>query len=318
MASSSYSDDELVWCVTRAKLIPQWQNLFYFYRDPQTWLFGSILFFSAMILIFLYTSFEAKPLDAWTSILLIVQTVVGNTSTFQPKITRVRILWTIFCFDALLITTYYNAFVMNFLISNIYKHQISSVDEIIQNDFKLSGYPFALKHLMSQKEFGMMNEGLRDNEFCDQIDECLNDLEFNMELAVAVNRRYIDSSPSRDFVFCFDSNEVNHNFPLAFLIRKDFRHLLQFNDLLEKLIEAGLVSKWLRDYYHPEEFLANQYTTVSFDGIFVLFMLVSLCTIIIGIFEQIVHRKCQRYNTHRYWKLMNKLINAKRYYLMLK
>lgn len=168
---------------------------------------------------------------AW-AVFLDVQAVVGSTSTLQPKITMPRILWTMFCFDAVLITTLYNASVMNFLISNVYKHQISSVNEIIQNYFKLSGYPFALKHIISQKEFGITNEWIRDNEFCDRIDECLNNLEFNMELAVAVNRRYIDSSPICDFVFCFDSNKVNHNFPLAFMIRKDVRHLLQYNDLL--------------------------------------------------------------------------------------
>lgn len=295
--------------MTRAKLIPQWQNLFYLYRDPQTWLFGSILFFSGMILVFLYSSFEAKPLDVWASLFLVVQSIISNTSTFLPKITKVRIICSVLYFDALLISTYYNAFVMNFIISNIYNHQINSVDEIIQNDFKLSGFSFALKHLMSQKDLEMMNEG-----FHEQIDECLKELEFNLELAVAVNRRHIDSSSRRDLVFCFESNQVTHSYPLAFIIRKDFPHLLQFNDLLVRLIETGLVSKWLRDYRYREEYLPNQYTKVSFDGVFVLFILMWMGVIMVGIFEQIVYRKCQNPFAHRYWRLMSKLIDDKRNY----
>lgn len=147
IASIIYGYDELTWCVTRSKPIPQWKNLYHLHKDIETWIYGIILFSSVIIGVFLLTTFERKPLDIWASFILSIQTVIGYTSEFHPEGVLLRQFHIFFCFIALLITTLYNAFAMNFLLNIIYKDQISSVDEIFSKNFNLSGNPVALQYL---------------------------------------------------------------------------------------------------------------------------------------------------------------------------
>lgn len=147
IASVIYGRDELTWCVTRSKPIPQWKNLYHLHKDIETWIYGIILFSSVIFGLYFLTTFERRPLDIWASFILSIQTVIGLPSPFQPEGSMLRNLHALFCFIAMLITTLYNAFTMNFLINIIYMDQISSDDEMLSKNFNLSGNLVALQHL---------------------------------------------------------------------------------------------------------------------------------------------------------------------------
>lgn len=102
------------------------------------------------------------------------------------------------------------------------------------------------------------------------------------------------------------------------MIRRDFRFLLQFNDLLSKLIEGGFVSKLDQDYRYARRPSVIEHDKAGFDGVFLLLAFMLLFDIIIGIVEQIVHWQCHRHNAHRNWKLISELIDGRRHYLILK
>lgn len=63
--------------------------------------------------------------------ILSIQTVIGYTSVFHPEGALLRQLHIFYRFIALLVTTFYNAFTMNFLKNIIYNPQISCIDRIL-------------------------------------------------------------------------------------------------------------------------------------------------------------------------------------------
>lgn len=165
IASSIYGHDEFTWCVARSKPIPQWKNLYHLHKDIETWIYGIILFSCVIIGVFLLTTFQRKPLDIWASLILSIQTVIGLPSPFQPEGSMIRSLHVLFCFIALLITTLYNAFTMNFLINIIYNDQISSVDEIFSKNFNLSGNSVALQYLRDHHDMVRIKFYMCINDF---------------------------------------------------------------------------------------------------------------------------------------------------------
>lgn len=135
---------------------------------------------------------------------------------------------------------------------------------------------------------------------------------------MTTSRRHIESTHYSNSVFCFDSSQAIHKYQTTFMIRRDFRFLLQFNDLLNKLIQGGFLNKWQQNYRYTRTSFQNEYSKPGFRGIFLLFGLGMIFNIGIGIFEQIVHRKCCREHAHPNWKFIEKAIDGKRHYLILK
>lgn len=80
------------------------------------------------------------------------------------------------------------------------------------------------------------------------IDTKLAELATNDYLAIAVSRLHANNCPliAAHQLFCFQ-NENIINFPIAMIVRKDFRMLPSINGFLQQVIEGGFVQKWKID-----------------------------------------------------------------------
>lgn len=83
IASAPYMQDDLTWCVSKAKALPQWQNIYYIVRDVPTIIFGSV---SATIFVrYVLSAFEKNPRDINYCATVEIQILAGVSSAYKPK-----------------------------------------------------------------------------------------------------------------------------------------------------------------------------------------------------------------------------------------
>lgn len=141
-----YMQDEIVWCVSRAKPISKWKAILYLTQDNASWICGWVSLFLAVTFTYILSTFEPRPFDYIEAGVLIAQgMLVGNR--IKPKRTPFKILVIYFMFIGILLTTIFNAFLMNYLTGIKREEQISSFDDLKLESFHFAAPPSALKFL---------------------------------------------------------------------------------------------------------------------------------------------------------------------------
>lgn len=147
IASAPYLQDDITWCVSRAKEIPRWKNLYYITEDVETYTWGAIMYILTIICAFFLTTFEEKPLDFFHCVILSVQTVTALTSTFQPKGILMRFHYCQFLIIPFWLTQIFSAFLITFAPRILYEIQIDSFEDITRSHFRLAGDAHVFDHL---------------------------------------------------------------------------------------------------------------------------------------------------------------------------
>lgn len=146
-ASNPYIQDDLTWCVSRAKEIPRWMNVFYIPKDAQTYLSGIILLLLTLFAAYFLTTFEEKPLDFLYCIILTVQTIIAFPSIFNPKGLLLRLHYALFLIIPFWLTQIYSAYLFTFISQVLFEHQIATRSEIADQRFRLTGDLNIIDHI---------------------------------------------------------------------------------------------------------------------------------------------------------------------------
>lgn len=155
IASKSYTQTELTWCVGRAQPIAPWKNIFFIFTDFETYILCILAFGGVASSVFLTTAFEAKPLTGWKAVLLCLQHLVGNASSFDAQKSSIRFLFMWGLIVSLLMNNFFLAFLLSFQTRQFYEDQIASIDDITQNEYQLMGPEFLLKQLRNGFSVGL-------------------------------------------------------------------------------------------------------------------------------------------------------------------
>lgn len=158
IASNSYTQTELTWCVGRAKPIARWKNLFFILTDIETYILCISAFSGVAATVFLTTAFEAKPLTGWTAVLVCLQHLVGNTSSFEAKKSTIRFLLMWGLIVSLLMNNFFLAFLLSFQTRQFYDDQVASIDDIAQNGYHLVGPELLLERFRNRFSVGLTKQ----------------------------------------------------------------------------------------------------------------------------------------------------------------
>lgn len=149
--------------------------------------------------------------------------------------------------------------------------------------------------------------------------DCLNRLERNEDMAVAVSRQYARASARK--IFCFGKSNNIRNFSVALLMRANRVQIPEWNQLILRAMQAGLIGKWSSDQgihvAEEERVIGTALGIDHFYGGLSFCILFLFAAIFAFIFEVIVHRKLQRENRHRFWRTADWVIDGQRHLLKL-
>lgn len=262
--------------------------------------------------------FEPNPMDAWKTVVFSLQTMLGVPSTFKPKGSIIRILYFATLYVQVLVVTLYNAYFISFITRRITAKQISTIDEVIQANYRVHS---------DQETIDLLNAYDKGNRFgdlksCDSMDSCLNRLQNNENMAVAVSRIFFDAS-NHSNVYCFDRTQAVMSRSTVFMIQPKNPMYNEFNEIFNRLIRSGLIAKWIKDrYVHKFEPIAEDppYESIKLYqaiGPFAVCSPILLLAFVAAIAEQIIYWQLLKNRNSRFWSLADRFIDGQRHYALL-
>lgn len=145
-----YYSDDITWCISRAKHIPLYLNAFRYVKDSELYVMGIFAVFAAIIIGFLLTTFEEKPIDYFEMSLIGISVVSNSATYFQPKRPCNRFLYMLTCYIGLLLVNIFGAYYVVALTYPIFEDQLDSVNSLIENKFQLMGDAYVLEKISLQ------------------------------------------------------------------------------------------------------------------------------------------------------------------------
>lgn len=137
LASRAYFQDDVTWCVPHAKLRAKWKSLFYV-ADANI----LAIFFSAMlpliVIIYFFTTFERRALDIWSSMLMVIAIASAHSFSYSFERSSARILYSLHSHLGTAVLVIFLAFATIEFSQLNYEKQISSFDQITNENFRLA------------------------------------------------------------------------------------------------------------------------------------------------------------------------------------
>lgn len=157
---------------------------------------------------------------------------------------------------------------------------------------------------------------------CSDLDECLQLLKDDDNLAVAISRQHALNNPTvaQSDIFCFEENQNIFNYLNSMYIRKDHSHFSEINDITQRAFESGLFKKWAHDskVKLPRAMDDPALMSVKLEKIYgaiFSYGLVTILSVTSIIVEVLAHPKSRLPNAHLIWVYLDKFVDADRHYL---
>lgn len=164
---------------------------------------------------------------------------------------------------------------------------------------------------------------LEKYKICQNNDECLEELDWNNRLAVAVSQKHAMNNPviPNWKIYCFPNTENIFNYPVSMYMRVGHPLEREINEITQRTLEAGLLAKWAVDSrmaFKQEARTPIRTKKLTIENIsLILFLCGSFLTFAVLAFiaELIVHRRARSPGAGRFWTTADWLIDGDRHFL---
>jgi hypothetical protein len=256
--TTPYIFDETLWYVPCAQPNPRWTSLSRVFK-PSLWLGFILGYIIVSVLIWAivkasnvvatvgneiltYTNLTKCFLNLWAVILKI------SSTEDIPQNTVVRVVFLLWVVYSLAVNTVYQTFLTSYMVDPGQQHQISSVDELLDSRLDY-GMVDTLEALLPD----LKAQRYKRRQICDDIEVCVRrtalkgDYAFlhskvGTDYAAAV--RYVDSNG--DPLFCH-LDEIFSRQYITTTVQKGSPMLARYNDVIQRVIEGGILDQWWRE-----------------------------------------------------------------------
>lgn len=170
------------------------------------------------------------------------------------------------------------------------------------------------------------SETIENFVVCDDLDFCLDQLNWNSALAVAIffehARNHLSGPDSQ--IYCFKNSEIISEYSLKFFVHDDFPYLNELNEFIHLTSASGLIEKWrsnkqmLNQSFTYKRKIHNRLVLYNFLGIFYVGAVMGIIVISTFFLERFVYTKVRTANTFRFWKIIEMMIDPNRHFLLEK
>lgn len=142
--STSYYQDDMTWCIANAAKLESWRNFFVIFSD-ELWIFIIFIGCISGTILFLFARDEQTPPNYGYSMLISFAATVFIPIKFNPKTLFVRLYYLIMLAYGILFMTTFCAFLLQTLTKIILKPQLKTFNEILYNQYELTGDKITLQ-----------------------------------------------------------------------------------------------------------------------------------------------------------------------------
>ncbi|KAH8343992.1 hypothetical protein KR084_003098 [Drosophila pseudotakahashii] len=249
-SSIPYHQDELTWCVARAKRRHGFFNFVATFNADAGFLIGLFVITCSLVVLVAQrvSGFRLRNLNGYFHICLRVLGILLNQAIpVQDFPLTLRQLFALSFLMGFFFSNTYQSFLISTLTTPHSSYQIQTLEEIYSNRMTIMGTSDHVRHLNKDGEiFKYIREKF---QMCYNLVDCLNDAAQNEHIAVAVSRQHSFYNPriQRDRLYCFDRRESLYVYLVTMLLPKKYHLLHQINPVIQHIIESGHMQKWARD-----------------------------------------------------------------------
>ncbi|XP_017021388.1 uncharacterized protein Ir87a [Drosophila kikkawai] len=249
-SSIPYHQDDLTWCVAKAKRRHGFFNFVATFNADAGFLIGLFVVTCSLVVLVAQrvSGFRLRNLSGYFPICLRVLGILLNQAIpVQDFPLTLRQLFALSFLMGFFFSNTYQSFLISTLTTPRSSHQIKTLEEIYSNRMTIMGTSDNVRHLNKDGEiFKYIREKF---QMCYNLVECLNKAAHNEHIAVAVSRQHSFYNPriQRDRLYCFDRHESLYVYLVTMLLPKKYHLLHQINPVIQHIIESGHMQKWARD-----------------------------------------------------------------------
>lgn len=139
ISTKVYADETVTWCTRSSNRSPKWKDLLRLFDDRTVVMTAVLVYNAVTILGYLQGYFENWNHDICTMYLKAFQLIINSPPNLQITNDTTRILIAMQCFCSLWINITIMSIYIMLLSRTFDEHQISTRNELIENDFQLAG-----------------------------------------------------------------------------------------------------------------------------------------------------------------------------------
>lgn len=248
--TTTYHIESLTWCVPHAKSQPSIEKLTNTLKT-ETWVVLVVAYLLYSILVWGLSKLEKEGFKVYKRLPNVMQTtlsiILGMAVRTLPKTTIVRMFLFLWIFNCLVMDIYYTTFMISTLTGSSYAGQINTLDQILKNKLKLYLMPNTIQYFNGSN--WQMQTILKEWKNCTHIHDCLAKVAFQRDSAVCIPRlymeyvynRYVDAN-KQPLLYYFKESVVSY--PITMYMTKGYPLKQRINDLVSRIISAGLITTW--------------------------------------------------------------------------
>lgn len=244
--------------MARVQPIEKWRNIFDIFPTYMWFLVIAIGFVCGTLYHWMVQLYDAERHDYYNIMLTVLALTLGTSATIMmPKHSVLRVYILIMAIYGMLFVFVFGNVLLRVLTVTNAGIQIDTIEKIREQNFRL----FGPSHFGGQQQ-------------CPPMDECLVALQDDYSLAILSSRQRANACELMWDVqlFCVPRNVIIY--PVAMLVRSNFVHLSEVDELIMRFHESGLLQKWqgvgvVRVNEIAAEFEAEKLLLEHFAGAFV-------------------------------------------------
>lgn len=300
-----YMEDTTVWVVLIADEIPNWRKIFLVFT-PTVWTLTAVAYLLSSILVYFLgkaaLTKDQKEHVLFRSLhgaLFAMYGIFVVNSTGFAYTTRLRnfvFFWSLFCIHWY---TAYTTSLVSLMTSPIHVEKLRNFEDLKRSKFQFGMTLPTTKYFISQND-SIGSYVLENVQLCNSTKICLHRLTKEKKFSIAISQRYLEyvinefKEEGKSIVRVLDDKIVQT--PIEMLMFKGNPLLNRFNDLLLRIVEAGLITVWTKQIQRDvirQDFKTNENLPLSLghlQGAFFL-LLFGLIVSFICFTIQILHFK---------------------------
>jgi hypothetical protein len=219
-----YDSDEMTWCVQRAGLRPNWMNVFAIF-DIMLWIYAIVCIFICAIILsyFVEIGREHSGNYFWALMITTCQSI-GIYAHYDARRGFIRFYVGFMLLYGLNFNAAYQSFLLSVLTTPSFDHQVSTIQEAMDHNFKNFTGGENLRAYFREKDDIISKHLDVTYQPCYNYDQCLEKLKNDDKLAVAISRQHAMNakiSLTEDDMFCFEKANNIFSYSVVMLFKRD-------------------------------------------------------------------------------------------------
>ncbi|KAJ8918697.1 hypothetical protein NQ315_015017 [Exocentrus adspersus] len=247
-----------IWCVPNQRIVVGFKNFISVFT-AEVWMVSFIIYVTISGLIFLSRTKRNKQCTTYASviggILVNNSAVVLGIGIHLPKSKTTRYFMIVLIVFGLLVTLFYSDYLTSILSASRYRQKYNSIEDIY--NYKLDTYFMprtekmvleTVKTITSKIPESLIKERWKS---CSNGSKCFEDVAFSKTISFYTDNLQRDYMLSkRNYsVYCLDTSRISSETQLVFIMRKGFPFYEQFNTIMHRIVEAGLLVAWQKNIF---------------------------------------------------------------------